>query len=314
RYPEWIARRYLILPETVPERVIALARDLTATEPTAYDRARAIERHLRTFPYRLDLPLPPPGREIADYFLFDLKQGYCDYYATAMVVLARAAGLPARLVVGYASGRYDPATERYVVTEAEAHSWVEIYFPEIGWIEFEPTAGRPPRPLPGEAPAVQPLSPMRVARAPFPWLHPGRHWAAALLIGLALAVTGFAIWAVVDGWRLRRLSPGATMSRLYGRLHHFARRLGMDRDAGATPYEFAGTFKHEVSNLAGRHPWHDALRPAVEEAQELTELYVQTIYSSVGPDAEGGLRALQLWQRLHRRLWLALLLKWSQWR
>jgi transglutaminase-like putative cysteine protease len=81
--------------------VLALARDLTATEPTPFDRARAIEAYLRTYPYTLDLPSPKLDRDVVDYFLFDLRQGYCDYYATSMVVLARAAGLPARLAVGY---------------------------------------------------------------------------------------------------------------------------------------------------------------------------------------------------------------------
>ena len=85
---------------------------------------------------------------MVDYFLFDLKEGYCDYYATSMAILARAAGLPSRLVVGYASGDYDPANNRYVVTEADAHSWVEIYFTGRGWVEFEPTASLPLIPLP----------------------------------------------------------------------------------------------------------------------------------------------------------------------
>ena len=80
---------------------------------------------------------------MADYFLFDLKQGYCDYYATSMVVLARAAGLPARLVVGYANGSYDHERAQYIVTENYAHSWVEIYFADIGWVEFEPTSSQP---------------------------------------------------------------------------------------------------------------------------------------------------------------------------
>ncbi len=128
-YPEWIRARYLALPNDIPDRVLVLARDLTATAPTLFDRARAIEAYLRHFPYTLDLTTPPPNRDIVDYFLFDLKRGYCDYYATAMVVLARAAGLPARLVVGYATGTYDPSQARYVVTEADAHSWVEVYFP-----------------------------------------------------------------------------------------------------------------------------------------------------------------------------------------
>ena len=119
-YPEWVRQRYLALPVSVTERVRQLALDLTLSLPTPYERARAIESYLRRFPYTLDIPAPPADRDVSDYFLFDLRQGYCDYYATAMVVLARAAGLPARLVVGYAADNYDKATDRYVVTEADA--------------------------------------------------------------------------------------------------------------------------------------------------------------------------------------------------
>jgi transglutaminase-like putative cysteine protease len=106
-YPDWVQAQFLALPDSVPARVHALARDLTVSEPTPYDRALSIENYLRTFPYTLEVDAPPPGRDAADYFLFDLQKGYCDYYATAMVVLARAAGLPARLVVGYTNGAYD---------------------------------------------------------------------------------------------------------------------------------------------------------------------------------------------------------------
>ncbi len=142
-YPEWVSRQFLSLPKTIPARVHGLARDLTASASTPYDRALAIEDYLRTFPYTLEVGAPPPGRDVADYFLFDLQKGYCDYYATTMVVLARAAGLPARLVIGYASGAYDYERAQYIVTENYAHSWVEIYFANIGWVEFEPTAGQP---------------------------------------------------------------------------------------------------------------------------------------------------------------------------
>ena len=76
--------------------------------------------------------------------MFDLKQGYCDYYATAMAMMLRSVGVPARAVSGYAEGIYDPEAGLYFVTERDAHTWVEVFFPEYGWIEFEPTAGESP--------------------------------------------------------------------------------------------------------------------------------------------------------------------------
>jgi hypothetical protein len=93
-YPDWVRARYLVLPDSIPERVLILARDLTAAQPTPYDRVRAIESYLRAYPYSLDLPAPPYQQDIVDYFLFDLKKGYCDYYATAMTVMARHAVAP----------------------------------------------------------------------------------------------------------------------------------------------------------------------------------------------------------------------------
>jgi hypothetical protein len=132
-----IRNRYPLC-HSIPPRVMMLAREITAAATTPYDRARAIESYLRAFPYTLDLPAPPPQRDVADYFLFDLQKGYCDYYATAMVVMARAADLPARLGTGYAEGRYDINTARYTITEADAHSWVEV--------SSRRTAGRAERP------------------------------------------------------------------------------------------------------------------------------------------------------------------------
>ncbi|MEM7348021.1 MAG: transglutaminase-like domain-containing protein, partial [Chloroflexota bacterium] len=142
-YPEDIARIYLRLPRDLPVRVRNLALELTARETNPYDMALAIEQHLRQIPYNLEVAKPPPGVDVADYFLFDLQEGYCDYYATSMAIMARAAGLPSRFVIGYITGYYDVEQTFYQVTEAEAHSWVQIYFPGIGWVDFEPTGGRP---------------------------------------------------------------------------------------------------------------------------------------------------------------------------
>ena len=145
--PDDVRGRYLQLPDGIPTEVLALARDLTASQATEYDQAKAIEAYLRTLPYSLDVPQPPVSGDIVDVFLFQLKTGYCDYYASAMVVLARAVGIPARIAVGYATGeatQVGPGRISYLVTAAEAHTWVEIYFAGVGWVPFEPTAGRPP--------------------------------------------------------------------------------------------------------------------------------------------------------------------------
>ncbi|RME55203.1 MAG: transglutaminase domain-containing protein, partial [Caldilineae bacterium] len=135
---------HLQLPDTITDRTRDLAAALTREASTPYDKASAIEAYLRTLPYDLEVPGPPANADVADFFLFDLGRGYCDYYTTAFVVLARLNGLPARFATGYISVYWNFEEQAWTITEAEAHSWPEVYFPDLGWIPFEPTAGRPP--------------------------------------------------------------------------------------------------------------------------------------------------------------------------
>jgi transglutaminase-like putative cysteine protease len=306
-YPDWIRRRFLHLPDSVPERVLVLARDLTATAPTPYDRARAIEAYLRTFPYTLDLPQPPTNQDMVDYFLFDLQQGYCDYYATSMVVLARAAGLPARLAIGYASGTYYPEQAQYVVTEADAHSWVEIYFPEYGWIDFEPTAAQPVTDRSGQVPRPEPPTDALSlpADTPLQALESRFSWWLLLSGGLALLAAGGMSWLLVDGWRLRRLAPAAAVVTVYERLYRYAHWLAVPLWPGDTPYEFAVTLAKYIDTLAQGKRWQAVLAPIKPEVQRLTKLYIETAYSEHPPNEADRRQAIQIWQRLRQRLWLA---------
>jgi transglutaminase-like putative cysteine protease len=140
--PDFV-RRYTQVPD-VPQRVRDLAIQLGRPHRNNYNKAVAIEQFLRRYPYTLDVRPAPPDRDAVEYFLFDLKQGYCDYFASAMVVLLRLNGIPARLATGYVAGKFDNTTNKFIVTEEEAHSWPEVYFPGIGWMAFEPSGYRPP--------------------------------------------------------------------------------------------------------------------------------------------------------------------------
>ena len=137
-YPEW-ADAYLQLPETLPRRVRALAERIAADAENPYDAALAVRDHVIGMPYRLDVAPPPEGADGVDYFLFESQEGYCDYHASAAAVLLRAAGIPSRYVLGYATGVFNPAVGAYEVTGVNYHAWVEAYFPGYGWIPFEPT-------------------------------------------------------------------------------------------------------------------------------------------------------------------------------
>lgn len=153
-YPGWTTR-YLQLPDGLPESVAGLARNLTQYKSNAYDRAAAIEAYLRTYPVDNDLPPPPRGHDPVAYFLFEARRGYFDYHASAMVVLLRTLGIPARLAVGYAltSGTRDPGSNAVTVDERSAFAWPEVYFPNYGWVEFNPTPSQPPIVRPGQGTA-----------------------------------------------------------------------------------------------------------------------------------------------------------------
>jgi transglutaminase-like putative cysteine protease len=140
-YPGWVTDRYLQTSDDLPIRVSDLAQQLTKGIPNPYDKAKAIEAYLHTLPYDQDIPAPAVDADGVDHFLFVVGRGYSDYYGSAMAVLLREAGVPARMLAGYAPREFDEEAGNYVVREADSHGWAEAYFPGFGWVEFEPTPG-----------------------------------------------------------------------------------------------------------------------------------------------------------------------------
>jgi transglutaminase-like putative cysteine protease len=146
-YPTWVLRLYLQGASSVPYTVQDLTTQIVnqANAQTPYDKAKAIERWLRVnIAYNEAIPAPPANRDPIEWFLFEQREGYCNYYATAMVLMLRAQGVPARMAAGFAQGTWDPQREAFLVRERDAHTWVEVYFPGYGWVEFEPTADEAP--------------------------------------------------------------------------------------------------------------------------------------------------------------------------
>lgn len=131
------ARHFLQLPPLDP-RIQALADSLAATADNRYDRVMAVQRFLKSFAYTLELPRT--SREATlEYFLFQRRAGHCEYFSTAMVVLLRAAGIEARNVNGFLGGEWNQFGNYLAVTQNQAHSWVEVWFPGYGWVTFDPT-------------------------------------------------------------------------------------------------------------------------------------------------------------------------------
>ena len=142
-YPPDIRETYTQLPESTPNRVSERTKTLTANAATTYETALVIERWLEVNKeYSLDVDRP--DRNVADSFIFDMERGYCTYYATAMVTMLRTQNVPARFVVGYTPGQQVDERRR-VVRGLDSHAWVEVYFPKIGWIQFDPTPANPRR-------------------------------------------------------------------------------------------------------------------------------------------------------------------------
>ena len=140
-YNSFITDHYLQLPASLPQRVRDLAENLTQGAANPLDKTLAIQRYLRgsTFVYSQDISAPPIGADGVDYFLFETKTGYSDYFGSSMTVMLRAVGVPARMAAGYAPGEYDSEADVRVIRDSDSHGWVQGYFPGYGWIDFEPT-------------------------------------------------------------------------------------------------------------------------------------------------------------------------------
>lgn len=224
--PERIRARYAA-PPVATDRVLEAAVTATEGATTTYDRIRALEAWMgdRT-EYSLDAPLSPEGVDVVDHFLFDSQLGWCEQVASSLVVLARANGIPARLVTGFVPDDQDPVTGTYLVRARNAHAWTEVWFPDLGWVAFDPTADVP---LAGADDAGPTLG-------------------ERLLDNLAFILLGVAALAVLVGpvrarWRRRVERRGTDPLTWAGaadrRLGDLGARIGRSRRPGETATAYA---------------------------------------------------------------------------
>jgi hypothetical protein len=223
--PADVAARYA-RDTTITGRVEAAARAATRGARTTYDKVVALESWMgnRT-QYSLNAPLAPTGVDVVDHFLFVSKRGWCEQIASSLVVMARANGIPARLVTGFVPGDQDPVSGRFTVRARDAHAWAEVWFPKVGWVPFDPTAHVP---LAGEDPAQHTWS---------HWL--ATHWAYLVLAVLAVVVIVGPVRVLAR--RLRRrmaTAPHSWAARADRELDRLGRRAGRDRRPGETATAF----------------------------------------------------------------------------
>jgi transglutaminase-like putative cysteine protease len=221
-----------------------LAANVAEGTTNEFDTVMALTSYLQhNYTYTLDLPRVPAGRDPVDWFLFDVKTGYCEQFATAETMMLRSLGIPARLATGYATGSYDSVLNQAVVRERDAHAWVEVWFGSHGWVPVDPTPGVAPLaatrfPSHWAAGGIARLIPHLTIGAPAAALGSlGALGAIPLAIAIAAVVVVAYAWLRRRSWAPRtKPQPGESeLLRVYERLQ---RRLSRRRAPPETPLEY----------------------------------------------------------------------------
>lgn len=320
QYPDWVTEKYLQMPDSITPETVALAEDLTAGLDNPFDKAIAVRDYLReNITYNDQIQAVPQGVEPVHYTLFVSKEGYCNYYASSMAMLLRSQGIPARIVSGYAQGVYDEESQSYRVRASNAHTWVEVYFPAYGWIQFEPTASIPTVLRPESAGSgdafsdfINPLLAQESLLDQGPDAGNGADEGVLDVTdlergpseGTAVESAGgqaFPVWPALTAVIILLIAAGlslfanslnkrveADVEKSYGRLNRWARWLGIYYQPVDTPYERAETLATAVPE--GKEP-----------IRTLTHQYVLKQYSSQKAYDEG-FDPLPLWQQLRPAL------------
>ncbi|TMC99830.1 MAG: DUF3488 domain-containing protein [Chloroflexi bacterium] len=222
-----------------------VTRDHSSNE---FDLVMALTSYLQqNFQYTQQLGHVPAGRDPVDWFLFDVKKGYCEQFATAEVLMLRSLGVPARLATGYSTGDYNPVLDQAIVREHDAHAWVEVWFPNHGWVPVDPSPGfsalaATQFPNHWAASGIARLIPHLTIGAPMAALG-SLGLLAAIPPAVVIAVLVTLLWAWARTRRRRKRASRAALGesellRLYDRLQ---RRLGRRRAPPETPLEYMRT-------------------------------------------------------------------------
>ncbi len=274
-YDPAILQSYRQLPPRLDVNIKILAKSITNGAKTMYDMVVDLQNYLRThYNYNTNINLPS-GQEGVSWFLFRSgNQGFCNYFATAMAIMARELGIPARVVAGYASGKLDPKTHQLVVRGSDAHAWTQVYFAGYGWVNFEPSHSFLTFPIPqhstGSTSTVVPNGPSSPTpggrkNPKDPSLQGGnevngaspsqtdvagqiRQDVGIVLLGLLLLI---AVGMLFFGVWWRRLYRGYGLSmQVFGRIAVLANWAGLSPRRSQTPYEYAHVLAEAVPEQA----------------------------------------------------------------
>lgn len=314
-----ISEKYVQLPESLPQRVFDLTDSIVAEKQTVYDQVKSIETYLSLeFPYTNEPDLSKvKSEDFVDGFLFELQEGYCDYYSTAMVVMVRSLGIPARWVKGFSPGQlpeelldeFIPEDEllnedtsgTYVVRNADAHSWVEVYFPGYGWIPFEPTSGfaLPNQTAEAEMDDLNLQTPVPDNEAKSGGKNNGGVWSVGWLwlIGAVLLLIVLLLLAermgLLKPWRPGHSVAAANLNQKvikdFDKFLRFAQRKGYVRKRDQTAREWSSY-------------WSDRQRFLKEELFSLIQLFEQAKYSPNPIRPEQAQRVYDLIHKLREKI------------
>lgn len=289
-YPLEVTAAYLQLPASLPERVNQLTERIVSGAGSPYDQALRIQAYLRqNFSYDLTVDRVPENTDAVDDFLFASQRGFCSHFATAMTVMLRTRGIPARVVSGYAMGSFDFERGEYLVPADAAHAWVEVYFPGYGWIEFEPTAAvgaiNYPEVVSGSI-LPQPENQHKFVVSAWTWV---------LAIGgiLLLAVVGLLAVRRRLAWSQQGSSMSGQCAAFYRQVRLTLSWLGLRAPAAVTPQEF---LRQQRLTLQDSPRLNAAL-------QAVTALHEQAIYSPHPPEFQELRSVWRVWQQSWRERW-----------
>jgi len=235
------AERDVALPHAYP-RAAALAAQVTAGDDNTYDKVELLIDWLGTHTtYTTDIPPLAPGADTVNAFLFGDRRGFCEQISTALAVMLRSEGIPAREAVGYVPGPYNPITDLYEVQARDAHAWVQVWFPGYGWQSFDPTAVVPDaNPSPGAT-----------------LLRGTGHLLGTVpsIVAGSVLVLGILGWLTFGAWRRRPAGPAEAVAR---RMERAGGRAGRRRAASETLSEYAAAL--ETLERAPPGTWREAAR------------------------------------------------------
>jgi transglutaminase-like putative cysteine protease len=307
-YPRSIRNYYLEVPPQIREKVQKRTEELLATSPqpitSVYEKALFLAQALKQrYTIQPELPFLGQDQDLVEAFLFEYKGGYPDHFSTALTLMLRSIGVPARLAVGFGAGEFNPFTGLYVVRNTDAYAVTEVLFPNYGWFAFDPIPGHeliPPSIEENQTFSVlqkfwkwvagwlpSPLTSVlnRVFGTLFGWVAAAIAWFiglfsqgwvglfAGLIVAIALGFLGWLSWRGWHSWRYRRwLAKLAPMERIYQQMLNWLGNQGFRKRPAETPLEYAHQSRETQS----------AERAAAIE--EISQAYVHWRYGNQAPD------------------------------